>query len=244
MIRLRDLLQEMSQKDANIANLAALDVETVEDLSFKFRVKKGPTAKGVLLHEIITIEIFNAPDKENIKFQPYHLIFGDSSMAIFDAFGVNETAGLTRGECQEHLDKLKAEGKTEAWDGAYIAGLCNWSGDQIYQFINVGRAILPGYANRIIPHESLHMARMLITLEANEFIRTNQGKGEWWADDRAVFTQLSDENEEYFAESLERISAIAYDRYDKVKGKVALPSKGPRSDKAPLAPAEYKTNNA
>ena len=244
MIRLKDLLKEMSQKDANIANLAALDAETVEDLSFKFRVKKGPTAKGVLLHEIITIEIFNAPGKENIQFLPYHLIFGDSSIAIFDAFGVDETAGLTRSECQEYLDKLKAEGKTETWDGAHIAGLCNWSGDQIYQFINVGRALLPGYANRIIPHESLHMARMLITLEANEYIRTNQGKDKWWEDSRAAFTQLSDENEEYFAESLERISAIASDRYDKVKGKVKLPVKGPKSEKAPLSPAEYKTNNA
>jgi len=244
MIRLKDLMLEISQEDANIANLAALDIETVEDLSFKFKVKKGPTAKGVLLHEIITIEVFNTPDKENIQFQPYHLIFGDSSMAIFDAFNVDETAGLTRRECQEYLDKLKAEGKTETWDGAYIAGLCNWAGNQIYQFINVGRSIFPGYANRIIPHESLHMARMLITLEANEYIRSNAGKDKWWEDERAVFTQLSDDNEEYFAESLERVSAIAYDRWDKVKGKVKLPAKNAQSEKTSLSPEEYKTNNA
>ena len=225
MIQLRSLLAEMSQKNANIANLAALGAETVEDLSFKFRSRPGPKPKGVLVHDIITIDVFNSPDKENIQFEPYHLIFGDSSMAIFDAFNVNETAGLTRRECQAHLDKLAAEGKSETWDGAYVAGLCNWAGDQIYCFYNVARLLWPGYANRVLPHESLHMARMLITLEANEFIRTNQGKGEWWADDRAAFTQLSDENEEYFAETLERCNAIAYSRWDNAKTMMKAPPK-------------------
>jgi hypothetical protein len=162
-------------------------------------------------------------------------------MSIFDVFGVDETAGLTRSECQAHLDKLAKEGKTETWDGAYIAGLCNWAGDQIYCFYNVGRISMPGYANRVLPHESLHMARMLITLEANEYIRTNQGKDKWWEDEKAVFTQLSDDNEEYFAETLERCNAIAYDRWDKVKGKFTVP---PKTGTAPLKDKEYKANNA
>jgi hypothetical protein len=226
---------------ASIANLAELGAESIEDISFKFRSKPGPTLKGVLLHEIITIDVFNTPDKENIQFVPYHLIYGDSSLAIFDAFGVNETAGLTRKGCEEHLSKLEKEGKNETWDGAYIAGLCNWAGPNMYLFINVARVACPGYANRVLSHESLHMARMLITLEANEFIRTNQGKGEWWLDDRAVFTKLDDTNEEYFAEALERINAIAYDRWEKVKGKFELP---PKSDSAkPLDATEYKTKN-
>ena len=237
MIKLKNLLFEISQEDANIANLAALGAETVEDLSFKFRSRPGPKPKGVLVHDIITIDVFNSPDKENIQFEPYHLIFGDSSMAIFDAFNVNETAGLTRRECQAHLDKLAAEGKSETWDGAYVAGLCNWAGDQIYCFYNVARLLWPGYANRVLPHESLHMARMLITLEANEFIRTNQGKGEWWADDRATFTQLSDENEEYFAETLERCNAIAYSRWDNAKTMMKAPPK----PAAPVSPSVGKT---
>lgn len=239
MIRLKDLLKEMSQKDANIAVMAAVGAESIEDISFRFKSSKGPTPKGVLSHDIITIETFNAPDKENITFQPYHLIFGETSLAIFDAFGVNETAGLQRSEAQAHLDKLASEGKTEKMDGAYIAGLCNWAGDQIYQFYNAGRISYPGYANRVLAHESLHMARMLITLEANEFIRSNQGKGEWWADDRAVFTQLSDDNEEYFAETLERVNAIAYNRWDKIQGIVSKDQKI-----APLKAGEYKSHNA
>jgi len=242
MIKLRDILKESDINKAAIANLAAVGAESIEDISFKFRSKPGATPKGVLSHDIITIEVFNTPDKENIQLLPYHLIYGDSSLAIFDVFGVNETAGLTRTECIEYLENLKKEGKSETWDGAYIAGLCNWAGSDIYQFINVARASLPGYANRILSHESLHMARMLITLEANEFIRSNQGKGEWWLDDKAVFTKLDDNNEEYFAETLERITAIAYDRWDKVKGKFNVP---PKSDSTkPLAAGEYKTNNA
>lgn len=240
------LLSEMSQKDAVIATLAEIGADTVEDISFKFKSRKQPTKKGVLSHDIITIEAWNVPDgyKENVQFLPYHLIFGENSMAIFDALGVNEVAGLTRVDCQAHLDKLKDEGKTETYNGAFIAGLCNWSGEQIFQFINVGRASLPGYSNRIIPHESLHMARMLITIEANEFIRTNQGKGEWWVDDRATFTKLEDESEEYFAETLERVSAIAYDRYDKIKGQFKVPVKPTGTEVKPLAPDEYKKNNA
>ena len=225
MIKLKNLLFEMSQEDANIANLAALGAETVEDLSFKFKSRKASTAKGVLIHDVITIEAFNLPDKENIQFQSYHLIFGESSMAIFDAFGVNETAGLTRQECQAHLDKLAAEGKTETWDGAYIAGLTNWAGSELYCFFNVGRLLWPGYANRVLPHESLHLARNLITIEANEYIRQNQGKPDWWADERAVFTQLQDENEEYFAETLERCNAIAYSRWDNAKTMMKAPPK-------------------
>ena len=225
MIKLKNILSEISQVDANITNLAALGVETVEDLTFKFKSKKMPTAKGVLIHDYITIEAFNTVDKENIQFQSYHLIFGESSMAIFDAFGVNETAGLTRKDCQAHLDKLAAEGKTETWDGAFIAGLTNWSGAEYYCFYNVGRLLWPGYANRVLPHEALHLARGLITIEANEYIRTNQGKDKWWEDDRATFTQLSDDNEEYFAETLERCTAIAYDRWDKAKTMMKAPPK-------------------
>lgn len=204
------------------------DIEQIEDLSFKFKSKRVKPAPGVISHEIITIEVFNLPDgyKQNIKFPSYHLIFGDSSMAIFDAFGVDETAGLTRQACQEHLDKLESEGKSEAWDGAFIAGLCNWSGDQMYQFFNAPRCNYPGYLNRMMAHESLHMARMLITMEENEWLRINIPKDpKWWEKEEAKFTVMDDSSEEYFAETQERITAIAYDRWEKIKGMIKMPSR-------------------
>lgn len=239
MIRLKDLLKEMSQKDANVAAMAAVGAESIEDISFRFKSSKAPTPKGVLLHEIITIEAFNLPDKENITFQPYHLVFGETSLAIFDAFGVNETAGLNRNEAKAHIEKLAAEGKTEKMDGAYIAGLTNWAGSDLYCFYNAGRISFPGYANRVLAHESLHLARNLITIEANEYIRMNQGKGEWWADERAKWVQLGDDNEEYFAETLERVNAIAYNRWDKIQGIVTKDQ-----SIAPLKAGEYKSHNA
>ena len=225
MIKLKNILNEISQEDANIANLAALGAETVEDITFKFKSKKMSPAKGVLIHDYITIEAFNLPDRESIQFQSYHLIFGESSMAIFDAFGVSETAGLSRNDCQAHLDQLKANGQSETWDGAFIAGLTNWSGAELYVFYNVGRMLWPGFGNRVLVHESLHLTRDLITINANEYIKQNQGKKDWWADDRAVFTKLEDSNEEYFAETLERCSAIAYSRWDNAKTMMKAPPK-------------------
>lgn len=225
MIKLKNILNEISQVDANITNLAALGAETVEDLTFKLKSKKMSTGKGVLIHDYITIEAFNLPDRESIQFQSYHLIFGESSMAIFDAFGVNETAGLLRSDCQAHLDKLKVNGESETWNGAFIAGLTNWSGAELYVFYNVGRLLWPGFANRVLPHESLHLTRDLITINANEYIKQNQGKKDWWADDRATFTNLEDNNEEYFAETLERCNAIAYSRWDNAKTMMKAPPK-------------------
>jgi hypothetical protein len=246
MIRLAQLLQEIDTPKAGIANLVALnatgagsDTETVEDLSFKFRSKKGRRMKGVLIHDIITIDVFNSPGKENIQLLPYHLIFGESSMAIFDAFATNEVAGLKRSDCQAHLDKLAAEGKTEA-DDAFIAGLVNFAGKEIFQFINVTRASIPGFINRILPHESLHMARYLITLEGNEWMRNNLSTPNWWEDDRAVMVDLTNDNEEYFAEVLERINAVAYDRWAKAKGLIQKPVV---TSLKPLSPDEYKTQN-
>lgn len=218
------------------SELSNLSDWQVEDISFKIKTKSIPLKKGILLHELITIEVWNTPDgyKENIEFQPYHIVFGDSSMAIFDAFDLNETAGLNRSDCQKHIDKLTSEGKTETWDGAYIAGLTNWAGDQLYQFFNAPRVNYPGYLHRLMSHESLHLARNLISLESNEFMRTNQGKGEWWSDPRAKWVNMSDDNEEYFAETLERCTSIAYSRWDKISDKVKeiMPPK-PQSPEPP-----------
>ena len=88
---------------------------------------------GVLLHEIITIKEFDLYDEPNINFYPFHLIYGSSSLAIFDALGVEEVAGLTRKDCEEFINDLKSKGKTER-DDAFIAGLVNYSGDNLFMF--------------------------------------------------------------------------------------------------------------
>lgn len=207
--------------------------EQIEDISFKFRSKKVPLRPGILSHDIITIEVWNIPSEDEngnfiekqIQFQPFHLIYGESSLSIFDVFGVEETAGLRRSDCINHLEKLASEGKSEMWDGAFIAGLTNWAGDQLYCFYNASRMKFPGYAMRLLPHESLHLARNLISLEANEFMRLNQGKDKWYEDPRAKWTNLDDSNEEYFAETLERCTAICADRWDRIKDLVKITSK-------------------
>jgi len=81
------------------------------------------------------------------------------------------------------------------------------------------------------------MARNLISLEANEYLRTNVGKDRWWEDERATFAKLEDENEEYFAEVLERCSAISYDRWEKITGA----NKRKDSNPLPLQDKEYKS---
>ena len=211
-------------KDASAIDLSQLSEEEQKDLGFKFKTKKLPSKPGIISHQLITIEVFDTPDGfQNIQFKPFHLIFGESSLAIFDAFNVNETAGLTRENALIHIEKLKKEGKTES-TGAFIAGLTNWAGKELYMFFNVSRMYdkdnsgkLTKYYNRLIPHESLHLARALISISANKWLEENQGKENWYLDPQSAFEKLEDENEEYFAETLERITSITYDTWDELR---------------------------
>jgi len=196
-----------------LENIAKSIKEDKEDISFEIDTQKVPVKPGVLSHEIITIGTFEIPEVGTVQFQPYRLIFGANSLAIFDAFKTNEVAGLTRQECEEHIKNLPNGDET---NNAYIAGLSNWAGDQAFQFFNVARIKKPGMANRVLSHESLHVARMLISLFKNDFLRQNQGKPDWWKDERAAFTNMQDENEEFFAETLERVTGVAYSRWQKV----------------------------
>ena len=189
--------------------------EQVKDLSFNVRVKEMPKSKTILLHEIITIETFDLGDEKNISFVPFHIIFGDSSLAIFDALGVEELAGLKRSDCVEFLENLKKKGKTER-DGSFIAGLCNFSGNNVFMFFNVQRLSFKGFASRVLPHEALHLARLLITLRENEWVKNNLTTPEWYLDPRAKFVDMNDDNEEFFAETLERTSAIAIDAWQRI----------------------------
>jgi len=198
--------------------------EQVKDLSFKIKIKNVPLKKGVLLHEIVTLEEFDLPDEENINFYPFHLIYGDSSLAIFDAFGVDEVAGLKRKDCEEFINNLKAQGKTEK-DGSFIAGLTNYVGDKLFMFFNVGRLSYEGFANRVLPHEALHLSRSLISLLKNDWVRENLNTPKWWEDKRAVFVDMGDSNEEFFAETLERTTAIAMDGWYRVTGQKCVVEK-------------------
>jgi GNAT superfamily N-acetyltransferase len=198
--------------------------EQVNDLSFKIKIKNVPLKKGVLLHEIVTLEEFDLPDEENINFYPFHLIYGDSSLAIFDAFGVDEVAGLKRKDCEEFINNLKAQGKTEK-DGSFIAGLTNYVGDKLFMFFNVARLSYEGFANRVLPHEALHLSRSLISLLKNDWVRENLNTPKWWEDKRAVFVEMGDSNEEFFAETLERTTAIAMDGWYRVTGQKCVVEK-------------------
>jgi len=195
---------------------AFLKEEQEMDLGFDTQIKKLPNKPGVLLHELVNIGVFDVRDRKGIELQPYHLIFGDSSLAIFDAFNTDNLAGLTRKGAEEHIAKMQAEGKTER-DDAYMGGLTNFYGDQLFEFINVERASSPGQVHRLLPHESLHVTRYLITLAENEWMRNNLKTDKWWEDERAVMVDLINDNEEYFAEVLERTTAIAYAGWSKIK---------------------------
>ena len=198
--------------------------EQVKDLSFKIKIKNVPLQKGVLLHEIVTLEEFDLGDEKNINFYPFHLIYGDSSLAIFDAFGVDEVAGLKRKDCEEFINNLKAQGKTEK-DGSFMAGLTNYVGDKLFMFFNVARLSYEGFANRVLPHEALHLSRSLISLYKNDWVRENLNTPKWWEDKRAVFVDMGDSNEEFFAETLERTTAIAMDGWYRVTGQKCVVEK-------------------
>jgi len=183
--------------------------EKIQDLSFKFDYEKVKNVKGVLSHEIITISPFSTPDsKKKIKTLPFHLIFGENSLAIFDALYTDEVAGLKREDCIKKLNKTKSE----KYD-AFIAGLTNVKDGKLFLFINVERMKEKHMADRVIPHESLHMVRLLLTFYDNPNIDLDNEN--WWK--KTKFTNLVDENEETFSELLERCSTIVFNRYNKLK---------------------------
>jgi len=221
MIKLKNLLNEagvppITKKE--VEKIGFESPEVVEDLSFKFKVRRMPKKAGILLHEVITFEVFDLPDdyRKAVKLRPYHLIFGENSLSIFDAFGLKDVAGLKRKDAEAHLAKLAAAGKTEK-DDAFIAGLVNYAGAELFQFFNGDKISKPGWSNRIIPHECVHIARNLISLFENPSIDT--AKPEWWASAPA-FTKMEDASEEFFAEVQERASGVALDRWDKIKSQL------------------------
>ena len=188
------------------------------DISFDVDIKNiSNLPSGVVLHQVIEIGEFDLPNgyRKKVKLKPYHLIFGESSLSIFDVFNTDEVAGLTRRSCEEFMAKLKLEGKTEK-DDAFISGLVNFSEGTMFEFFNMESLSRPNNEYRIIPHESVHVARNLISFFENPSIDTKEV--EWYLKDNAQdFTKLDDDTEEFFAEVIERVSEIAFTRYDVIE---------------------------
>ena len=211
-------------KEASVENLSKEEVidigftskEDINNLSFDVNIKDVPLTPGILLHQIVEIGVFDLPNdyRKSVKLKPYHILFGEDSLTLYEAFGINTTAGLPKSECEEFLAKLKAEGKTEK-DDAFIGGLVNFAGPILYQFFNMQALDRPNMPYRLIPHESLHVARNLISFFENPKIDT--AEEEWWENPEYTFTDLQDASEEFFAEVLERATEIAFTRYNTIK---------------------------
>jgi hypothetical protein len=186
MIKLKDILTEI-----------------VRDEIFSFEDVKG--SKDVISHKVFTIKPFiNPEDNKKITLKPFHFILGKSSLSIFEVFQADEIAGLKKQDCIEFLEKNKSEKE----DG-FIAGLTNVYDGKLFMFFNMAR-IENLTKEIIVPHECLHLARYLITLMENKSI--DLADKEWWK--KVEFTKLKDDNEEMFAEVLERCTYIVFDQLE------------------------------
>jgi hypothetical protein len=190
------------------ASLYAQDWKS-EDLSFDFSSFEMPQSQKIPVNQLILISPFKAPGRDGVIAPTYfRIIMGYGSLSIFDALGTDEVAGLKRKDAQKFVEDLRDQGKTEK-DGAFIAGLTNiHNGNEFFIFFNLERMKhSPGYASRLLAHEPLHMAKLLITTIEKPGI--DYIKDPW--------VNMTDDNEEYFAETLERIAAICTDRYHNLK---------------------------
>lgn len=193
----------------NIKTFRDFILEKIENLSFDFDTKKVKKSKNILLHEIIKISPFNTPDHpKNLKLNPFHIIFGENSLSIFDVFETDEIAGLKREDCVKKIENLKKKGKTERED-AFIAGLTNVYDGNLFIFINLERMKEKYQPERVIPHECLHLSRYLLTLYKKS--KLNIEEENWWKG--VDFVELKDENEETFCEILERCTTILFERF-------------------------------
>lgn len=176
-----------------------------EDLSFDFSSSANLGRPGILRDEWIQIAPFEAPGFEGrtITTPAFRVIFGEGSESLFDALGIDEVAGLKRADARRHVENLRNKGMTEAED-AFVAGLTNVHQGRVFMFFNVTRLrSSPGYATRVLAHEPLHLARMLISKGLNPGL-------DFYKD---PYRRLDDRTEELFAETLERGTTISLDRY-------------------------------
>jgi hypothetical protein len=179
-----------------------------ENLSFPFESCPQKLSENIMIDEVITIAPFEAPEQvQLVRPFPFRVIFGYGSLSLFDALGTDEVAGLKRKDAINFIEELKLKGKTEK-DGAFIAGLTNIHNNKMFVFFNLTRLESSrGYAHRVLAHEPLHMARLMISTIANPNIDYVHDP----------YIELKDENEEYFAEMLERIAAITFNRFENIQ---------------------------
>jgi len=188
MIKLKDILTEI-----------------VRDEIFSFEDVKG--SKSVISHKILNIKPFiNPEDDKKVILTPFHFILGKNSLTIFEVFQADEIAGLKKQDCIEFLEKNKSEKE----DG-FIAGLTNVYDGKLFIFFNMAR-IENLTKEIIVPHECLHLARLLITLMENKSI--DLADKEWWK--KVEFTKLKDDNEEMFAEVLERCTYSVFHQLENI----------------------------
>ena len=211
---IEEMVKDLSKQE--VMSIGFTSKEEVNNLSFDVSIKPVPLSPGITLHQIIQIGVFNLADnyRKNIKLKPYHILFGEDSLSLFDAFGINTTAGLSRQECEDYIANLHSKGKTER-DDAFIGGLVNFAGPTLYQFFNLQSLGRPNNLYRLIPHESLHVARSLISFFENP--KMDPSEEEWWEKPENTYTDLKDASEEFFAEVLERVTEVAFTRYNKIK---------------------------
>jgi hypothetical protein len=183
-----------------VANISFAHEWDKVDISFVFESSKQPLMENVVIDQIVKISPFEASGVDGLINPPkFRVIMGYGSLSLFNALKVDEVAGLKRSDAEKFIKNLHLQGKTEK-DGAFIAGLTNlYNGREFFVFFNLERmAHSSGYAARLLAHEPLHMARLLITTIHNPQI---DYINEPWVN-------LTDDNEEYFAEMIERISAV------------------------------------
>ena len=211
---IEEMVKDLSKQE--VMGIGFTSKEEVNNLSFDVSIQTVPLTPGIALHQIIEIGVFDLPDdyRKEIKLKPYHILFGEDSLSLYDAFGISTTAGLSRQECEEYIAKLQSEGKTEK-DDAFIGGLVNFAGPTLYQFFNLQALERPNNQYRLIPHESLHVARNLISFF--EKPKMDSSEEEWWNKPENTYTDLKDASEEFFAEVLERATEVAFTRYNKIK---------------------------
>ena len=166
-----------------------------------YTLDKLKKQNGIILNELITIKPFvNSDDKRKVKLKPFHLILGENSCSIFDFYNSDEIAGLKKEDCLEFLDNNESEE-----EDSFIAGLTNIYEGNIFIFFNNER-LKKLSKERLVPHECLHLARYLITLLDNKDIDIKEPN--WWK--KTKFTKLDDDNEELFAEVLERCTEVVF----------------------------------
>jgi hypothetical protein len=134
---------------------------------------------------MISLTSFASCDK-SLSFEiplGFDLILGENSIALFDHLQTEQVAGLLKNDAAKKIDSETS---------AFIAGLTNIHQKKWFVFLNMKRI---RKEPSIIVHESVHMAKVLMTLKYLPDIDIY----------RDAYLTITDENEEEFAEMVELV---------------------------------------